>query len=584
MAEPQKSLTLVDYLAVLRRRRLPMLYAFAAVLIVVILLAYTWPATYRATGTILIEQQELPIDLVRSTISSYADQRLQVITQRVMTTENLFKIIQRFDLYADRRKKDTREKIYGRMRDDIHFEIISADVMDPRSGRPTKASIAFSVSFSSRSPDIAARVANELVSLYLQENLESRKQRSADATSFLTEEADRLSKRMDELGIALSKFKSEHQDDLPELSQLSLQIINRAEDELRDLDSRASSLDQQIVYLDAQLAQLTPLAQVYASSGERVQSPSDRLKYLRTEYARVSAIYSPDHPDVQRMKSEIAGLEKSVGTTGAINEFERQLADAKAQLASVKERYAPDHPDVIKLDQLVAGLTAQLKQSQEAEPSAAPAADAADNPAYIQIKAQREASANDRASLQKRRTEVMSRIHDYEARLAKTPEVEREYTQMIRDLEGTQLKYQEVRHKQMEAQLAQNLESERKGERFTLIEPPLVPQTPASPNRIAILFLGLIFSFAASAGVAVLMETLDGSIRSRRDLEALLPVGPLAVLPWIETDAERNARARIRKFSFAGAVTSVVLAAVLVHFLYRPLDVLWQVALRRLTG
>jgi hypothetical protein len=94
----------------------------------------------------------------------------------------------------------------------------------------------------------------------------------------------------------------------------------------------------------------------------------------------------------------------------------------------------------------------------------------------------------------------------------------------------------------------------------------------------------LIFSFASSAGIAVLMEMLDGSIRSRRDVEALLPVAPLAVLPWIETNAERTARARVRKFSFAGAVTSVVLAAVLVHFLYRPLDVLWQVALRRLTG
>jgi len=255
----EKSLDLAVYFGALRRRRTAMLLTLTAVLVITIAAAFLWPAKYRSTGIILIEQQELPSDLVRSTISSYADQRIQVITQRVMTMENLFRIIQRFDLYPQRRKTETREAIIERMRDDIKFEMISADVMDPRSGRPTKATIAFSVSYSNRSADLAGRVANELVSLYLRENIESRKQRSAEATSFLTEEGDRLNKRIAELGAQLAKFKAEHQDDLPELSPLNLQIINRAEDELRDIGTRTSSLDQQITYLDAQLAQLTPL-------------------------------------------------------------------------------------------------------------------------------------------------------------------------------------------------------------------------------------------------------------------------------------------------------------------------------------
>lgn len=561
-----------------------MLGAFVAVLVVVIAAAFLWPATYKSTGTILIEQQELPSDLVRSTISSYADQRIQVITQRVMTTENLFKIIQRFDLYQRQRRTKTREAVIERMRDDIKFDMISADVIDPRSGHPTKATIAFSVSYSNRSADLAGRVANELVSLYLQENIQSRKERSADATSFLTEEGDRLNKRIAEVSGQLAKFKAEHQDDLPELSSLNLQIINRAEDELRDIDTKTSSIDQQIVYLDAQLAQLNPVAQVFTSTGERVLSPSDRLKYLRTEYARSSAVYSPDHPDVQRLKTEIAGLEKTVDSTGTMNELERQLQDAKAQLASAHQRYAADHPDVVQLEHLVAGLSAQLQASLQAMPDVGPAGDNPDNPAYIQLKAQREAAVNDRASLQKRKAAVAARIADYEGRIAKTPAVERDYTAMVRELDGAQQKYQEVRHKQMEAQLAENLESERKGERFTLIEPPLVPQEPASPNRILIIVFGAILSIGASLGAVMLLEKTDDSIRGRRDVEALLSVAPLAVLPWIETNADRTARARLRKLSYAGAFGSVVLAAVLIHFLYRPLDVLWQVALRRLTG
>jgi uncharacterized protein involved in exopolysaccharide biosynthesis len=584
MPDKENSLNISSYLAALRRRRSAMLLTLSAVLVVAFATAFLWPATYRSTGTILIEQQELPSDLVRSTISSYADQRIQVITQRVMTTENLFKIIQRFELYQRERKTKTREAVIERMRDDIRFDMISADVIDPRSGHPTKATIAFSVSYSNRSADLAGRVANELVSLYLQENLHSRKERSADATTFLTEEGDRLNKRIAELGGQLAKFKAEHQDDLPELAPLNLQIINRAEDELRDIQTRTSSLDQQITYLDAQLAQLTPLSQIFASTGERVQSPSDRLKYLRTEYARANAVYSPDHPDVQRLKTEIAGLEKTVGSTGTMNELQRQLQDAKAQLTAARDRYGADHPDVVQLQHLVDGLDQQLKESGQAQPDVGAAADLPDNPAYIQVKAQREASVNERASLQGRRVQVTARIAEYEARIAKTPAVERDYTAMARELDGAQLKYQEVRHKQMEAQLAENLESERKGERFTLIEPPLVPQEPASPNRLIIIVLGAIFSIAAGIGAAVLLEKLDDSIRGRRDIEALLSIAPLAVLPWIETNAERASRARARRFSYAGAVGSVVLAAGLIHFLYRPLDVLWQVALRRLTG
>src|ERR1700756_4002458 len=106
--EPAK---LADFLATLRRRRAPMTYTFIAVLLLSVLVAILWPPSYRATGTILIEQQELPTDLVRSAISSFADQRIQVITQRVMTTENLFKIIERYDLYPRLRQTEPREKI-----------------------------------------------------------------------------------------------------------------------------------------------------------------------------------------------------------------------------------------------------------------------------------------------------------------------------------------------------------------------------------------------------------------------------------------------------------------------------------------
>jgi hypothetical protein len=179
---------------------------------------------------------------------------------------------------------------------------------------------------------------------------------------------------------------------------------------------------------------------------------------------------------------------------------------------------------------------------------------------------------------------LRARVADYERRLAASPEIAREYSSLSRELESAQLKYREVRQKQMEATLAKNLETERKGERFTLIEPPMVPEEPISPFRMAIALLGVVLSLGIGAVTVILLEALDTSIRTRGDIEALVAVPPLAVLPWIETPAERAGKVKVRRLSLAGAATSMAVAVVMVHFMYRPLDVLWAVAWRRFFG
>lgn len=570
-----------DYLLAAKRRAVPAVVVAVGLFVATVAAAFLWPATYRSTGTILIEQQEVPVDLVRSMISSYADQRIQIITQRVMTSENLMRIIERYNLYPEKRRSEPREVLIARIRDGIKFQMISADVVDPRAGRPTKATIAFSVSFDHRSAQLAAKVANELTTLYLNENLESRKKLTDNTATFLTAEADRLNRQITEVDTRLSKFKQEHAGSLPELTGLNMQFMSRAEEELRETDTRIRALDQQIVFLDAQLAQLDPASQIYTSTGTRVLSSADRLKILKSEFARAAAIYAPDHPDVVRMKREIEGLEREVGSIETGSDLARQLRDAQGQLAAARERYAIDHPDVQQLERLVTSIEAMMRTA----PLTATATSAhADNPAYIQVNSQREASVNERASLEQKRAGLRARIADFETKLSAAPEIEREYGGLVRDLDNAQLKYREIRQKQMEATLAMNLESERKGERFTLIEPPFVAGEPASPNRGVILALGIILALATGIGMVVLLEVLDTSIRGKRDVEALLAVAPLAVLPWIETRAERAAHVRLQRLSLGGAVASVALAITLTHFLYRPLDVLWQIALRRLMG
>jgi len=205
-----------------------------------------------------------------------------------------------------------------------------------------------------------------------------------------------------------------------------------------------------------------------------------------------------------------------------------------------------------------------------------------DNPAYIQVKSETEATAAERSSLQKKRTELQARINELEARLAVSPGVERDYNTLMREYENNQLRYREIRQKQMGAKSAENLEEEKKGERFTLIDPPLPPEQPASPNRWFLAGFGLILALLSGFGTVQLLETIDRSVRGRRDLEALLSVPPLAILPRMLNLEDRAVRRRHRRQALVGACGAGVIAVILVHLFFRPLDVIWSVALRKL--
>lgn len=583
MSDPIGKRDLRDLLAVISRRRLTLLFSVGVGVSITILLALLLPARYQSSATILIEQQELPADLVRSTVTSFADQRIQIISQRVMTSETLMRLIQRFDLYADERGGEAREEIIERMRSDIDFRMISADVIDPRSGRPTAATIAFAVSYSSRDPERAMRVANELTSLYLNENLTQRARLAEDAAGFLRAEGDRVDTQIAELETKLAKFKEENADTLPELVQMNIGLLDRSEQQLRQLESQQASLDQQRVFLEAQLAQLKPNSALFAESGERILTSNDRLKMLRSQLASAEARYGSDHPDIGRLRREIAGLEQREPAGADRNDLERRLAEARGALASATERYSPEHPDRVRLAREVDSLQAKVAAAPVVPIDTGFKPVSGDNPAFLQIQAQLSANINDRQSLDRRTSDLRREMTDYQRKISLSPQVEKKYRELSRDYDNARLKYQDLRAKMMEAQTAQNLETDRKGERFTLIEPPLQPERPVSPNRGVLLILGILLSFIAAAGCVWLRENLDITVRSRKELQRLLGVAPLAIVPRIETSVERRAARRRFRYTAASAATlTFVLMLSSLHIFVRPLDSLWFAVIRKL--
>jgi uncharacterized protein involved in exopolysaccharide biosynthesis len=350
--------------------------------------------------------------------------------------------------------------------------------------------------------------------------------------------------------------------------------------DIRDADNRIAAIDSQRVLLQAQLAQISPTMQVFSETGLRVMNTEDRLKALKSQLAGYKARYAPDHPDIINTQREVDGLEKQVHADDGTSDLARQLDEAKAQLASAQEKYTPDHPDVVRLTRQVQELEKAVADAP-ANGTLARERAHADNPAYVQVKGQLDALDVERESAVKKRDSLRAKLDDYERRLAQEPAVERQYRELANELDGAQLKYKEIRSKETEVQVSQNLETEHKGERFTMIEPPLPPEKPISPNRFLILAMGVILSLAAGLGAAMLRDNLDVSVRGVQDIRALLSVPPLAAVPLILTQAEKRRHRRLVRYSWQGAIVSVIALGFIVHFLVRPLDVVWISLLRR---
>lgn len=578
--EQQKS-NLSDYLQTLRRTKKRWITVSVLILFVGVGVAFGLPPVYRSSATILIEQQEIPQELVRSTVTSYADQRIQVISQRVMTRANLVKIIRKYDLYVEEQEKDPLEVVLEDMREDIEMKMVSAEVVDPRSGRPTVATIAFTITYFNESPALAQKVANELASLYLNENLTSRRQQATEAAGFLTEEAEKLRQKIADLEHRLATFKEHNVNQLPELTQLNMQLLDRTETQLLEVERQIRAVDERKIYLRSQLAQLSPNNTLFSETGERVLSPADRLKSLQTKYVSMSAVYASNHPDLLKLGKQIVALKQELGEL----DDSRQLQEKKSQLTTelnlARETYGEDHPNVkrlqnsvVKVDEALAAPTAvKVSDGEQDKP---------DNPVYIQLLGDLEAAEADSRSLAKKQTELLAMKRDYESRLTNTPQVEREYRSLSRDYDNAVVKYREINAKQMEAQLAEVLEVERKGERFTLIEPPQLPEEPVRPNRLAVVFLSGVFSIVGGGGSVVVSHSLDQTVRGATGLQSLLGSAPLAVIPNMSNHAEQRRKRRRLWWLLLMLLLMLGAAIALFHWFVMPLDILWYGGLRRL--
>lgn len=569
---------LSDHFATLRRRRWRIAVVAFTIMAAASAAALLWPPTYRSSATILIEEPDVPNDLVRSTVSAFADERLQVIQQRVMTTQNLVNIIDKFSLYADQRQTQPASVLVEKMRQMISLELVSADATDPKSGRSGKATIAFTLSFDGAAPQTTQQVANELVTLYLSENQRTREEQASGTAGFLTAESRRLAEQIQQLEARLAQYKAENAGSLPEEFQINTQLLDRAQGQLLETMRQVQALRERQTFLQSQLGQIDPFAR-QGVVDEKLLDPEDKRRFLESQYAELSAKYGASHPDVLAIRRQIDALGVE-GQGGAQRDaLQIQLKSLESELSEASKKYGSQHPEVTRLQRAIES-TKEIIDSTPAPNGSRKSFP--DNPAYIQTQAQL-SSVNaelDAATLQMEA--LRERAKALEERVFKSPEVERNYVALKREYDAAVAKYEEIRSKESEAELAKSLEAERMGEKLSVIEPPLLPTRPIKPNRSLVLALGLLLAIAGGTGSAVVLDSVGGRVYGRRQLATVLGDAPLAVVPLIRTRQDRRKAVILRGLVVAAVVICLAGGAAYLNTHVAPLDVLWAMLANRL--
>ncbi len=296
-------------------------------------------------------------------------------------------------------------------------------------------------------------------------------------------------------------------------------------------------LQDRILSLEAQLHFVKPNLPFAADSdGKTALTPEARLQALMAEYISASAVYRAEHPKMRDLMREIDLLKAVTGALGTQVDASGKLEELEAELAALRERYADDHPDIRRLERSIEALKASAGSQATAlkTPARAP-----DNPAYIALTTQLESAKRELAYLSGLRDDLREKQRTYDERLQKIPEIEREYRELTRDYDNAQANYRDVKAKQMEAEIAQELEKERKAERFTLLEPPNLPVKPIRPNRKLIVLIGLVSSLGSGLGFAWLRDLMNPSVKGPLELARITRVPILNPIPYIETRRER---------------------------------------------
>ena len=508
---------------------------------------------------IIVENQEIPEEYVKSTITSYVSERLEMLRRKILSHSKLLKIAKTHNLYPD---LDLDGDMVQQMRKDILLETIDVTLNDRRSRVNSSATIAFNLSYEHKIPQKAKEITDVLSNLFIEEDQLARETQAATTTSFIEKELEDLRRQVQINEEKISRFKSTNINQLPGSMAIFTQTIFRLEQDIDDLESKIRTTQDKIVYLKSQIGNIDPLVPILTESGKVASNPNNRLKYLRLQLISMQASLSDKHPDIIKLKSEIQELEAQVGDSGSSIEKINRLKVVEKEIIALKSKYGNKHPDVIRLSKEAALLRRQIGEGEAGAAKTALSEELTDNPGYMNIKAQIIVAESEVIALKDERNKLSEKLNDYQKRLEMAPFIDEEYNKLTLDYENARRKFNEASNKLHNAKISQEMDVSHQGQRFHIDSPAFLPDRPYKPNKPIIILLGFLLGLGAAVGLTAIKEGMDTSIKATEEVESIFGVPVLATVSFFDSPIQKRLR-RSKQLIVVSTVLVIAIAVLL---------------------
>jgi uncharacterized protein involved in exopolysaccharide biosynthesis len=493
-----RDLTIDDYLGMLRRRLKLILVPALLAPLMGYLISYAFTAKYTSQSLVLVEGQKVPEGVVQPVVTQDLAQRVATMQQQVLGHNRLQPMVERLGLLKGNRNLDD---VIEEIRSGVQIEPVVTDLSQIANASGAKkkpgqgASVpGFYVNYTAPNPKEAQNICNELTSMLLFENQNTREQAAQSTTDFISRQLDEAKRNLDDQDSKLAGFKRQYAGQLPGDAENNLKVLGALNSQLDANTQTVNRAQQDKAYTESLLAQ--QLAAWKSSQGStNPQSLEQQLSSLQSQLLSLQARYTDDHPDVIKTKADIKEVKKKLA----------EMNDAAVNGTDKNDKANLSEPPEIRQ------LRLQIHQ-------------------YGEVLAQ--------AGHEQKR--VGDQIRMYQSRVNISPEVEEKYKQLTRDYDTAQKFYADLLAKKSTSEMATDMERRQQGEQMRLLNPASVPDAPSFPNRLLFAGGGLGAGLVVGLGLALWLELRDKSIRTEADVEASLQMPVLVSLPWVTDQAEKN--------------------------------------------
>jgi len=491
----QRELTLDDYIAILRRRA----WIIVVPAIVFAIGAYTislfLASRYTSQTVVLVEEPAVPESLVKPVIGGDTNQRLATMQEQILSRTRLQQIIEKFNLYTDETRRKSMEDLVAQLRKSITVSPVRAMAETRASGLP-----GFTVSVVASEAYTAQQICTEITSFFMQQNVLIRERRAEDTTQFITKQLAESKRKLDEQDSRLAAFQRRYMGELPDQMQTNFSLLTGLSSQLEATSQALNRAQQDKIFVQSALDQ--PVAAKTAAAPSIVTDPDllqKQLGILQGQLAALQAQYTEAHPDVRRLKKDIAQLQRKI---------DEEAPSHSAQPGPAAEVLVTDAPRIQQ-------LRAQLYQINR--------------------------TIQDKTAEQSR---IQQQISKLQGKLQLTPAIAQEYKALTRDYQTAVNVYNDLLKKQSDSEMATDLERRQQGEQFRVLDPPSLPQKPTYPNRPFFGVAGFMGGLAFGLAIVFVIEAQDTTFRTERDVERLLKLPALAMVPLLNAPKASNNRAQ----------------------------------------